>query len=269
MATNNAINLTAAGLAKYDGAGAFSGVTVTQRNLLIGAASNGITSVAPSATSGVPVISQGASADPTFGTAVVAGGGTGNATQAAYSLVAGGTTTTGAFQAVGPASTGQVLASGGASALPAFTATPSVTSITLGGTTALNQYREGTFTPTIFGTSVPGTTTYSAQSGSYTRIGRLVFFTLNVVWTNATGTGVIQIGGLPFNFGSGFNEMVSYGTGILVATATGLRVYGQSGNQQIAIYGYIASTGASVNSSLAANTNTYIDCTGCYFTGDA
>lgn len=46
MATNNAINLTAAGLAKYDGAGTFSGVTVTNHDLLIGAASNGITSLA-------------------------------------------------------------------------------------------------------------------------------------------------------------------------------------------------------------------------------
>ena len=68
MTTNNSVNISAAGLVKYDGAGAFSGVTVTQHDLLIGADSNGITSVAPSATSGVPVISQGASADPAFGT---------------------------------------------------------------------------------------------------------------------------------------------------------------------------------------------------------
>lgn len=51
--------------------------TVTQHDLLIGAAANGITSVAPSATSGIPVISQGSSADPTFGVAVPQGGGTG------------------------------------------------------------------------------------------------------------------------------------------------------------------------------------------------
>lgn len=44
MATGNAINLTASGLAKYDGAGTFSGVTLTQHAMLVGAASNGITS---------------------------------------------------------------------------------------------------------------------------------------------------------------------------------------------------------------------------------
>ena len=46
MVTNNAINLSASGLTRYDGAGSFSGVTVTQHDVLIGAASNGITSLA-------------------------------------------------------------------------------------------------------------------------------------------------------------------------------------------------------------------------------
>lgn len=46
MATNNAINITAAGLVRYDGAGTFTGVTVTNHAVLIGAASNGITSLA-------------------------------------------------------------------------------------------------------------------------------------------------------------------------------------------------------------------------------
>ena len=45
MATNNAINLSAAGIAKYDGAGTFSAITVTNHGTLVGAASNGITSI--------------------------------------------------------------------------------------------------------------------------------------------------------------------------------------------------------------------------------
>lgn len=47
MATSNAINANSAGLVKYDGAGTFSGVTVTNHSPLIGAASNGITSLGP------------------------------------------------------------------------------------------------------------------------------------------------------------------------------------------------------------------------------
>lgn len=44
--------------------------TITQYNVQTGGASNLLNNVAPSATSGVPVISQGAAAQPVFGTAV-------------------------------------------------------------------------------------------------------------------------------------------------------------------------------------------------------
>lgn len=46
MATANAINANSAGLVKYDGAGTFSGVSTTQHDVLIGGASNDITSLA-------------------------------------------------------------------------------------------------------------------------------------------------------------------------------------------------------------------------------
>ncbi len=46
MATNNAVDIINAGLVRYDGAGTFSGVTVTNHAVLIGATSNGITSLA-------------------------------------------------------------------------------------------------------------------------------------------------------------------------------------------------------------------------------
>ena len=45
MPTNNAINLTAAGIAKYNGSGMFSGIPVTNHALLVGASSNGVTSL--------------------------------------------------------------------------------------------------------------------------------------------------------------------------------------------------------------------------------
>lgn len=47
MPTNNSIDLNATGLAKYNGSGTFSAVTVTQYAPLVGAASNGITSLGP------------------------------------------------------------------------------------------------------------------------------------------------------------------------------------------------------------------------------
>lgn len=121
MATSNSINADAAGIVRYNGTGTFDSQTTTNHNLLIGAASNGITNVAPSVTSGVPAISQGASSDPTFGTAVVAGGGTGATSFTAYSIIAAGTTSTGPFQNVsGVGTSGQVLTSAGAGALPTW-----------------------------------------------------------------------------------------------------------------------------------------------------
>lgn len=96
--------------------------TVTQFGTVVASTSNTVTSIAPSATSGVPFISQGAAANPTFGTAVVAGGGTGVTSFTAFAPVAGGTTSTGALQSAstGLASTGFPLLSNGAAALPSF-----------------------------------------------------------------------------------------------------------------------------------------------------
>ena len=76
--------------------------TITAYNLLVGNATSAPSLVAPSATSGIPLISQGASANPTYGTAVVAGGGTGLTTlTTAYGVVCAGTTATGALQNAG------------------------------------------------------------------------------------------------------------------------------------------------------------------------
>ena len=55
MATNNAINLSAQGVAYYNGTGTFSAPTITQHATVIGAANNDITSLA-AATNGQVVI---------------------------------------------------------------------------------------------------------------------------------------------------------------------------------------------------------------------
>lgn len=119
---------------------------LTNHNVLLGAGTATITNLAPSATSGVPLISQGAAADPAFGTAVVEGGGTGNTTFTAYSVITAGTTATGAFQNVsGLGTSGQVLTSAGAGALPTWT------TLSGGGITNVviqNFVASGTYTPT-------------------------------------------------------------------------------------------------------------------------
>lgn len=63
----------------------------------------------------------------------------------------------------------------------------------------LSYFDEGTWTPTIGGSSTPGTPTYSAQVGKFQRIGKRVTFEGYVVITAISGSpaGTVRIGGLP------------------------------------------------------------------------
>ena len=69
-----------------------------------------------------------------------------------------------------------------------------------GGMTSelLDDYEEGTFTPTITGSTSAGTTTYVTQQGTYTKIGRQVTIACAVHYTAATGSGLLRFSGLPF-----------------------------------------------------------------------
>jgi hypothetical protein len=74
----------------------------------------------------------------------------------------------------------------------------------------LDDYEEGTWTPTIIGTSTAGTASYGAQSATYTKIGRMVYFQFELSWNSGTGTGFLRIDGLPFTCGAS-NCSVSIG----------------------------------------------------------
>jgi hypothetical protein len=72
----------------------------------------------------------------------------------------------------------------------------------------LDDYEEGTFTPTVYGSSTAGVTTYSVQLGHYVKIGTLVYVHITVQITNQTGTGNIRFGGLPFTSITGVDQTV-------------------------------------------------------------
>ena len=63
---------------------------------------------------------------------------------------------------------------------------------------ALDDYENGTFTPTVTGVTLPGTATYAVQSGKYVKIGDLVTFAIYLSWTAFSGTGNMRVSGLPF-----------------------------------------------------------------------
>lgn len=223
---------TLTGVLVGSGTSNITGNAVTQHDVLVGGASNAITSVAPSSTSGIPLVSNGASADPSFTTAVVAGGGTGVTSFANTSaLLASGTTTTGTLQNIASVATGQVLTSAGTSTLPAWSASPSVTSITLSGGTALSAYAEGTWNPTITNSGSAPTVTYTAQGGTYTKIGNRCTVDIGLTLNSYTaGSGNAQISSLPFTIntsssnpqGSIMLTQVTVGASVLYYSLKGL-----------------------------------------------
>jgi len=62
----------------------------------------------------------------------------------------------------------------------------------------LDDYEEGTFTPTVVGSSTAGTATYTRQIGRYTKIGNRVLFSIDLIWNTGNGTGDQGVAGLPF-----------------------------------------------------------------------
>ena len=62
----------------------------------------------------------------------------------------------------------------------------------------LDDYEEGTWTPTVIGTTVAGTASYTTQTGVYTKIGQLVSVSCRVDYSGGTGLGNLRISGLPF-----------------------------------------------------------------------
>lgn len=62
----------------------------------------------------------------------------------------------------------------------------------------LDDYEEGTFTPSITGTTSAGVGTYQTRSGKYVKVGRAVTITITLQWSAHTGTGNMLVTGLPF-----------------------------------------------------------------------
>lgn len=131
--------------------------SVTNHNVLLGAAANAITSLAPSATTGIALVSAGAAADPAFGTVVVAGGGTG-ATDAATARTNLGLGT------ISTQNANSVTISGGSIDGTAIGAgTPSTGAFTTLGVTGIITMASGQ----VVKTTVPGAYPYDVLTSDY------------------------------------------------------------------------------------------------------
>ena len=119
-------------------------------------------------------------------------------------------TTTGTLATLTTPSFGTTIGVGGATASASgsgisFPATQSASS----DANTLDDYEEGTFTVTAFGQSTAGTTTYSNQQGSYTKIGRKVTISIRLTYSAATGTGEYRVGGFPFTVSNDSMEYIA------------------------------------------------------------
>lgn len=119
-----------------------------------------------------------------------------------------------------------------------------------GSFTYLTSGIEGTFTPTVYGASTAGTTTYTKQIGTYQRNGQWVHFALRVAWSAASGTGTMRIGGLPFN---AINT-----TNLLQAVTVGYAAVGSGDTTSLNAYIPFAGDFVVVNK-YAAGTSTALD----------
>jgi hypothetical protein len=83
----------------------------------------------------------------------------------------------------------------------------------------LADYEEGTWTPTIAGSTTAGTGTYSIQAASYTKVGNRLLFTAYITWSAHTGAGNMRIAGLPFTVTNNDNNYTSVSIYVDSATA--------------------------------------------------
>jgi hypothetical protein len=88
----------------------------------------------------------------------------------------------------------------------------------------LDDYEEGTFTPTVVGSTTAGTGTYTNQTGVYTKIGRFVHAYIEINWSAHTGTGNLRISGLPFG-GATQTEIANMFANGLTYTGTHLQPF--------------------------------------------
>ena len=132
-------------------------------------------------------------------------------------------------------------------------ASPGVTAgLTFDGTSYLTIFSQGTFTPTMQGSSTAGTFAYSSQLGRYQKVGRLVTVSIEVSWTTiGTAAGAPQCNNLPFtvinNSSAGACPSLCSGGGgaILTTAASAVPFFQPNANAATGnINYYLGATGA-------------------------
>ena len=86
----------------------------------------------------------------------------------------------------------------------------------------MDDYEEGSWTPVIQGSVSAGSATYTSRSARYVKVGRLVHIYSDVRWSAHSGSGGLEVHGLPYtqvggywgHFGVNYNSGMSYATDV-------------------------------------------------------
>lgn len=146
--------------------------------------------------------------------------------------------------------------------------TPTFAGINLGDEN-LNDYDEGTWTPTIT-SSGGGAASYTVQTGAYTRIGRQVFiyFSVTLSSKNTLGVGDLGFSGLPFTCNASFGgTLVFHNVGQVTFAAGDLTFVGAINSGATAgAFSFVKSGGAVDSVVVADVSDTFIlRASGSYF----
>ena len=131
----------------------------------------------------------------------------------------------------------------------------------------LDDYEEGTWTPTITFSGGNGNLAYATRVGTYTKIGRCLSFTMQLLFGETTATGYLaDISGLPFAAGS-----ISAGGGAYIDNFTSLSGGAQwslTSSTSSTLVVYMSGTGTSlvINVASVPSASAVIHISGVYFT---
>lgn len=115
----------------------------------------------------------------------------------------------------------------------------------------LDDYEEGTFTPTILLGGTP-VTSYLVQVGSYTKVGNRVMFSLFArVNVQGAGSGAVTLGGLPFTSNSTTSNdaaLAVWCAGLLGMTTESMMAQLQANSVAVALYTFATGTTTALQS---------------------
>jgi hypothetical protein len=132
----------------------------------------------------------------------------------------------------------------------------------------LDDYEEGTFTPTWTGEGSNPTLTFNEQVGTYTKIGRAVYFAIRMTTASKSGgSGNLRVAGLPFtSLNSGARGMSFVNFSFNWASNIGRDGVIEANSTTLLMYNNVNGTDNVQTQVSDLGSNTYFSIGGLYFT---